>query len=626
MRPYSLAIPLAFATPAAAQTIALPDVVLSANRTATLANRTGASVSVLTEQDFEQDGRPFALDYLTEVPGVTVQQTGPAGTVSGFTVRGAPQQYVRVLIDGIEVSDPTGPQVTPYLQGLLIDDVSRIEVLRGSQSALYGGQAVAGVIDITSPRPAEAGIENRYVLEGGAFSTFRGSYSLSGLSDRGDFALTLARLSTDGFSAAEEADGNTENDGYDTTRISASGTLNATDRLSLFGAAFYQKEDGDFDRATSTGTFDAPNTFDTESWGARAGAGFTGLDGRLENTLAVSYYHADRTNNQVDPTFGPSSFRTRGARTRAEYLGLYDWSEALALQFGADYTYETSESDFESGGFVTPAGPDYNWDAGAFAQADWSPVEPLALNAALRFDQHSEFGSYPTGRLTAAWNLPSDTILRASLGTGFRAPSNFELFDAFNGNPDLQPETSRSADLGVTQGIGNRGQVSATLFWLEIDDLIEFVPNNIPPGFGRFEQSDGTAESKGVELAAAWALTERLTLTGGYTYTDAKQASGAPRDRVPRHDLTLRLDGAVTDRIDLGLGAQYIADYVDNTGAPSSAFNEDFFLVNARLAYAITDAAALYVRAENLLDAQYQTARGFTASGQAFFFGVTGQF
>ena len=131
-----------------------------------------------------------------------------------------------------------------------------------------------------------------------------------------------------------------------------------------------------------------------------------------------------------------------------------------------------------------------------------------------------------------------------------------------------------------------RGQVSATLFWLEIDDLIEF-----DTATQRFVQSDGTADSAGVELAAGWALTDALTLTGGYTYTDAKQASGAPRDRVPRHDLTVRLDGAVTERIDLGLGAQYVAGYVDNTGAPSNGFDEDFLLVNARVAYVVAEAA-----------------------------------
>jgi vitamin B12 transporter len=368
--------------------------------------------------------------------------------------------------------------------------------------------------------------------------------------------------------------------------------------------------------------FDAPNTFDGESWGARAGADFATLEGRLDNRVAVSYYHVDKTQDQVDPSFGSSSFHTRGARTRAEYIAAYGWSDALALQFGGDYTYETSESRFVSGGVTTPTGPEYNWDAGVFGQADWSPVEPLTVNAAVRFDEHSAFGGYPTGRLTAAWQLPSDTVLRAALGTGFRAPSNFELFDPFNGNPGLEPETSRSADVGVTQGFGDgRGQVSATLFWLQIDDLIEF-----DTATQRFVQSDGTADSSGVELAAGWALTDALTLTGGYTYTDAKQASGAPRDRVPRHDLTVRVDGAVTDRIDLGLGAQYVADYVDNTGVPSNGFDEDFLLVNARVAYVVAEAAELYVRAENLLDAQYQTARGFTAPGQAFFFGLAGRF
>jgi vitamin B12 transporter len=612
------ALPLAaLAAPAAAQTIMLPDIVLSANRIATPAERTGASVTVWTGQDFEADGRPFVLDYLTETPGVTAAQTGPAGTVSGFAVRGAPQQYVRVLIDGIEVSDPTGPQVTPYLQGLLVDDVSRMEVLRGSQSALYGGQAVAGVIDITSPRPAEPGIENRLILEGGSYSTFRGSYSLSGLSDRGDFALTVARLSTDGFSAAEEADGNTEDDGYDTTRISGSGTFYATDQVSLFGAAFWQKEDGDFDDLdfASGAPVDAPNTFDGESWGARAGADFTALDGRLTNRLALSYYHVDKTQNSA---FGP--FITDGARTRAEYIGDYAWSDALGLQFGADYTYETSDTNF--------ADDESNSVTGVFAQANWSPTEPLTLNAALRYDEHSEFGGYPTGRLTAAYILPSDTILRGSVGTGFRAPSNFELFDATNGNPDLEPETSRSADIGVEQRFGgDRGWASATLFWLEIDDLIEFVPNNVPPGFGRFEQAEGTAESKGVELAAGWALTDRLTLSGGYTYTDAKLPDDAPRNRVPRHDLTVRLDGALTGRIALGLGAQYIADYVDNSGPErSNAFDEDFWLVNARLAYAVTETAEIYVRAENLFDQQYQTAKGFTAPGQSFYAGVAARF
>lgn len=598
-------------------TLLLDEIVISANRTESLAARTGADVTVLTEQDFAQDGRPFVLDYLDEVPGLSTQQSGPAGTVSGFTLRGAPQQYVRVLVDGIEISDPTGPQVASSLSGLMIDDVSRVEVLKGSQSALYGGQAVGGVIDITSPRPTEYGIESRYLLEGGTHDTFRGSYTLAGRLDRGDFALSINRFQSDGFSAAEEADGNSEADSYKTTRLSASGNFIASDSVTLFGAAFYQEEDGDFDGSQPVFPYapaDAPNTFDATTWGARAGADFTGL-GPIESMIALSYYKIDRSSVTIDPVWGDNTYETNGNRQKIEYIGRYPVSDALAVQFGADYTREATE--------VAGAGTESNWITGIFAQADYSPIEALTLNAALRGDRQSEFGNYPTGRLTAAYALPSDTILRANLGSGFRAPSNYELFDPLYGNRDLDPETSQSADLGVEQAFGaGRGSASATVFWLRINDLIDYDYTT-----SRYVQSDGNSDSSGLELAAAWDLSEAMTVSGAYTYTDAQTATGARRDRVPRHDLSLRLDGSLTDRVDFGLGAQYIGDYYDGTGPQDSeGFAEYYWLANARLAYDVTEDAQVYVRAENLFDTQYQTVRGYSTAGQTFYFGVTGTF
>ena len=143
--------------------------------------------------------------------------------------------------------------MAPSLSALLVDDVSRVEVLKGSQSALYGGQAVGGVISITSPRPIEPGLQSRFILEGGSYSTFRGGYALSGLGDRGEFALAVARFQTDGFSAAEEADGNDEDDGYETTRLSGSGRYYLTDQTDLFAAGFWQDESGDFDAAPRPG-------------------------------------------------------------------------------------------------------------------------------------------------------------------------------------------------------------------------------------------------------------------------------------------------------------------------------------------------------------------------------------
>jgi vitamin B12 transporter len=298
-----------------------------------------------------------------------------------------------------------------------------------------------------------------------------------------------------------------------------------------------------------------------------------------------------------------------------EYLGAWTASDQLDVQFGGDYTDETSDSD----------SADVSYDssiAGGFAQAIWSPVEALAINAALRYDDHSEFGGYTTGRLTGVYTLPTATVLRASLGTGFRPPSHDELFTPY-GSVDFDPETSTSADIGVEQVFADgRGSVGGSLFWLDIDDLIEFDLNTFT-----YVQQSGSSESKGLELAAAFDITDAVTLSGAYTYTDATLSDGSRRDRVPRHDLSVSLDGGYGARFSYGVNLHAVMDYFDNsTRVDSAAFEEDFTVVNAYLDYALTEDVSAYVRAENLFDAQYQTARGFSAADQAFYVGVAGRF
>ena len=622
-----LALALLAPVAAAAQPILLPEVVLSPNRTPEEAIRTGSSVSVLTGPQLERDGRPFALQQITDLPGVTVQQNGPAGTVSGFAIRGAPQSYVRVEVDGIEISDMTAPQVSPSLSGLLVDDISRIEVLKGSQSAVYGGQAVGGLIAITSPRATAPGIENRLILEGGEHSTFRGSWTLAGLGPQGEFALNASRLQTDGFSAAEERDGNSERDGYTTTRLSASGRFNATEAITFFGAGFWQDEDGDYDETVNGRPVDARSTFDARNYGLRGGLEYLTAGG-ITHLFALGYFDIDRTNDARHPVFGPSTYRTRGDRTRAEYRGAMTPNEALAVGWGADYAVEDVRTRFSSPFGVSTASED-TWIAGAFVQSTWSPRPDLVIDAAARADEHSEFGFYPTGRLTLAWLPQPETTIRGSLGTGFRAPSAFELYDPFSGNRDLDPEKSVSADLGVARRFGaGRGEASATVFWLEIDDLIEFDPATFV-----YVQANGKARSRGVELAAAWTFAEALTLTGAYTYTDAEGADGERRNRIPRNEIALAATGTVAERVGYDVNARLVWDYKDDSAADflgnvidSRGWSDDFVVVNARLAYFLTDRAEVYVRAENLFDETYQTARGYTAPGRTFYAGVAARF
>lgn len=613
----SLPVLMLAALPAGAQGLVLDPIVLSANRAPSQPALTGSSVSVLTGTEMEADGRPFVLQQLRDLPGVTVNQSGPPGSISGFAVRGAPSQYVRVEVDGIEISDPSGTQVTPSLSGLLTDDASRVEVLKGSQSALYGGQAVGGVVSITSPRPTEPGLQNSFILEGGSFSTFRGSYALTGLNDKGEFALSANRFQTDGFSAAEEADGNKEKDDNQTTRFSGSGRLHLTPQADIFAAGFWQRQEGNFDNGAGPGQ-DADNPYETTQWGLRGGADFI-TDAGLSNTLALSYFDTDRDLTQ----FGTAS-TFKGYRTKAEYLGGWTYSEAIGLQFGADWTREESESTWDPSAET--------WIAGAWLQADWSPTDVFVFNAAFRADDHSEFGYFPTARATFAWLVAPETTIRGALANGFRAPSNYELFSVY-GNPDLQPETSVSADLGVARTFGGgKGEASATVFWLEIEDLIQFESLSADP-WGRYIQTNGKTKSRGLELSAAWEFNELFALRGAYTYTDAELPDGQPVNRVPKHDLALTATGAYK-RVSYDLGADFVWDYVDNSAIDwmtgevieSKGWADDYVVVNARVAYAVTDNTEVYVRAENLFDEQYQTSRGYGTSDRAFYAGVAARF
>jgi vitamin B12 transporter len=606
-------------TAATAQTIILEDIVVSPDRAPVAAARTGASVSTLTEADLARDGQPFLLEDLAGMPGVAVARAGPPGTVSDVFVRGLPQRYVRVRVDGIEISDPSQPQVAPALSGLLVGDVGRAEVLRGSQSAVYGGQAVAGVIDITTPAPARDGLTQRVALEGGRYATFLGSYGVALRTDRADASVTLQRFQTEGFSVAEAG---TEPDGYDTTRVSASGGYFLTDDIRIFGSAFWQDEDGEID-GTPPPDFvlaDTDETYEIRSRGARAGADFR--LGAVESTLAAAVFDIDRRFLDED---GGLSFGGEGRRYTVEYLGRAEVDPRLALQVGADWNRE--EATFLPDGLSADASI-----AGVFGQATWTPVDPLTIGLALRQDEHFAFGGYTTGRITAAWALDGDTILRASAGTGFRPPSLNELFGPFGGNPDLAPETSLSYDIGIEQGFaGGRARASATLFRVEIDDLITFTQTEpacfgfpIPPDATCYEQvTEGTSRSQGVELAARFAATERLTLAASYTYTESETAAGDRVPRVPRHDAALAADAILTDRITLGMTVRRVSDVVDGFDLEPL---DDYTLVNARLAYRVTEEAEVYLRAENLLDEDYQTVRGYGTADRSVFLGIASRF
>ncbi|WP_421701248.1 TonB-dependent receptor plug domain-containing protein [Aliiroseovarius sp.] len=601
----------AVSTPAIAQDytdlgtiIVSGDLTLSANRgETTKTERSGSTVEIVTREDLEEAGDIQVADYLATLPGLSVTGNGGIGSTTSLRIRGSSGRYIGVYVDGIDVNDPSAPQIAFDFGGLTTDDITRIEVLKGAQSALYGSEAIAGVINITTNRATEPGLHHNLAAEYGSHNTARLSYNMSYLGDYGSFAATLSHIRTDGISAADENAGNTEDDGHEATRLSFSGEYAVSDTVTIGGSGFWQTSETEYDEY-SGGPVDgvSPDELsESDQFGLR---GFVRVEGgAVEHEFSLQYYQNDRLSSGTN-AWGPFAYDYLGERIGLAYQGQAELTNAT-LTFGLDATRESYESGVQNGEHDM---------LGAWVQADWHLSEQVELVTVLRHDDHSDFGGKTTGRVSLAWLPTPDITVRAAVGTGFRTPSLFELFSSPYGNAALQPETSVSYELGIEKRFDG-GEVSATLFRTEITDLIAWSPTG-------YTQTPGTGWAQGVELAAAFKLSDSLDMTASYTYTDSENAATGMRlARVPMHTAAVRLNAEVTDRLSTGLAVKHVAGLNDTTGPLA-----DYTVVDATVTYDVSDSAELYLRAENLFDEEYQTVTGYGTPDRSFYFGARMQF
>jgi vitamin B12 transporter len=594
----------------AQQAFDLGEIVVFANKagTDTELERTGATIEVVTEDDLKQAPVTSVADYLATLPGVSVSANGPLGANTTLRVRGLDGKYIKVLIDGIDVTDPSSTQTQFDWAGLTTSGISRIEILKGSSSSIYGSRAIAGVINITtSPRLPEPGTKVTVTGEAGSFDTYRAGLNVAARGQRGGLSFSLNRVQTKGFSASSGA-ANTEADGYEGTQLNFSADYQASDIMRLGVSAYAIDSEGDFDEWLGDGAppYDEFNT--TKTRAVRSFAELTA--GALQNTFSATYYQNDRlsSSNGFDTLFDST-------RKRLDYTGVYAQSDSTTYTFGADWEREAFDSGFDSGSADT---------SGVFGELLYAPSAELDLAASLRYDDTSSFGGNLSGRLAAAYRVSDATILRAVAASGFRAPSLYELNSTLYGNPALQPEASTSFELGLEQQLGGGSFVKATGFYTDIDNLIQFVTLTAwpLPFTGQYQQVAGTSTSKGIELSGQWVLRDGLNLFGNYTYTDASDANGDRLLRVPGHDLVLGVAASLNDRLSGNLTARRVADRPDEFGTPMA----DYTVVNAAMSYAISDSTEAYLRLENLLDEKYETANGFNAAGRGIYAGLRASF
>ena len=593
------------AAPAAAQDVPqdpfdLGEIILSATLTPLALSRTGATVSVLEAEELAE-GRIQLSDALDRVPGVSVTRNGGPGSTARLRVRGLGPQYVGVRIDGIDVTDPSSVQNSFDFGGLVGAGLGRTEIVKGSQSALYGSSAVAGVVDITTSRGDGPGARGDFVVEGGSFGTVLGAVGVSNRDERGGVSVSLSRVTSDGFSALAADD---EDDGYDETFAAWTGDYAVSDSVTLGFSGLWREGEVEIDRSP----IDNSGLNTLEQRGARF---FAEIDaGGVAHEVYVSRFRTDRR----DP--GGFTERFEGGRDTVGYLGTTEIGPHT-LSFGLERLDEDYASDFEAGERRTDS---------AVAELLARPLPTLDVALSLRHDDVEDLGDRLSGRLAVAWQAMPDTTVRAVAGTGFRAPSLYERYGPY-GNADLVEEESVSFELGVERRFGEAGSVTVTAFHTEIDDLIDFdfAETACGSGFGCYAQVPGTTRVSGAELSARYALGERVSVYGNYTLTDAR--TGDDRlVRVPRHDVSLGVEALLADRLSGSLDARMAFDIEPSAFDPEGSKTGDYRVFDLGLAYAVTDRAEAYLRVENLFDEDYETAGGFNTSDRAVYVGLRGSF
>ena len=555
-------------------------------------NRTGASVEVITENDLNgADQR--VQETITRLPGISVVANGGLGQESTLAIRGLGETYIGVTYDGIEVTDPSAPTNAFAFGQLTRAAVGRLEVAKGTQTAVYGSDAIAGAINITSWRPERDGFSGQATVEAGSNKTFAATLSLGNRFDNGEVAFTASRIVSDGYAADVT---NTEIDGFQQTLLSFSVEGSLSERFGAGVTIFHSDDETEYDAFGSTvGLSD----------GTRNGARVFGTydSDMIAHELAFSYFD---TNRDEISAFGPFPFE--GTRKKVEYIGRADYSEDLGLAFGADWTQEIS-----SAGGV----PFEDENAGIFGELNYAVSDYTDIAISLRHDVYSEFSDQTTGRLAVVHRMPGDLTLKGTLGTGYRAPSLQERF-GFGGDPTFVPEESLGGDLGITKDFEN-GSVSATAFYTEIDNLIRYDRAT----FSLF-QLPGTTISQGVELAAERQIGSAI-LFGNYTYTDAA-TQGALLVRVPRHDLVVGVEMPLTGKLNGGFDIRHVRGLSDVDAVGTSVALDDYTVASLRLTYQIGEMTEAYVRVENIFDEDYQTTLGYDAPRRGVFVGLRASF
>lgn len=608
---------LAIATPAFAETADSArgdEIVVTASGIEQSRDEVGQAITIIDADTIERRQTVDVVDLLATTPGVRFNRSGSTGSVASVSLRGAETTQTLVLIDGVKVNDPSGIGDGYDFGHLLTGNISRIEVLRGSNSVVHGSQAIGGVVSLMTATPAE-GFAAHASADYGYSDSLTAKADVSGTAGAVSGGIGGAYFRTDGISSAAVG---TEKDGYKNFAGNARLKVALGDALSADLRGYYINADLDYDSFFGAPA-DSADVAKLDQYVGYAGLNLGLFDGNFTSRAAVTWMRNDRDYYFVRgtaPDYGYS-----GTNLRFEYQGVVTPVEQTKLIFG----YEHERPDYDFFGFGSTDSQRANIDS-VYALGIVQPFTGLSLTGGVRHDDHSQFGGATTLGANANYS-PNDgaTNVRLSYGEGFKAPSLYQLYDSFSGNAALRPERSKSYDVGIDQSLaGGRALISLTAFLRNTTDQINY--DNRAFTYGNIDRT----RAKGIEATLALRPVDALNVTASYSYLYVRDRSGRPAfegKRLPRraeNAISLSADYDWSFGLSTGATLTMVGDSFDD--AANAVRLDGYALAGIRASLPVGSKFEIYGRVDNLFDADYATAFHYGTYGRAAYGGVRARF
>ena len=586
---------------------------------------TGSSVSILSEDDLEDGQYRNALTALKQVPGLDVVQSGPNGGNTSIFLRGGNSEHTLILLDGIELNNPASVNRSYNLANLTLENIERIEVIRGPQSTVYGSDAMGGVINLISKK-AQSGVQTTVRSEAGSYNSFTQVGNISYGSEVLDVSTGITRQDIGNISGADARDGNKEQDAYTNTSLSTRIRYAPVDDVDFTNTTRFTRTHSNLDNAGGVGG-DDPNRFiRNEEFFTRGDVSINLLSEKLTPQAYIAY-----TRHSLEDVNDPdaNSLEVLDSRYSGDIVTVgtklkwapVDWGSAL---LGAETQAERADSTYRSDGLFGPYQDTlYGTQArtnSVFGEAKLSYEDIAHLDAGLRHDDHSIFGNRTTFKVAPALHLTTTTKVKGSVGTGFKAPSLVQLYSSY-GNRNLDAERNLGWDIGVEQNvIENLWNVSVTYFRTDYENLVTFNPSTF------ILENIASSRTQGIEVATEVTFSDTLSGRVAYTYTDTlNDATGESLLRRPRNKAATTLVYKPTKRFSSQLQWRVYSSRFDtdfNAYPPERTTLGGYGVLDLACSYVLDKDIELFARVDNLFDKEYQDVLGFGTMGAAAYGGV----